>query len=131
MMAITVPMLLAATIANALAMAIFESRGLSDLGLLWNGGAGSNLLTGVALGIAGAVLVILPPIALGMAHFASVPNADISWRAALFMPLLLFCGAMGEELAFRGFIIQYLVRGWGPWIAIVATGDSFRLAAQR
>jgi membrane protease YdiL (CAAX protease family) len=125
MMAITVPMLLAATVANALAMAIFEARPLSDLGLMWNSGAGYNLLIGTVLGVAGAALVILPPIAFGMAHFASVPGADISWRAALFLPVLLFCGAMGEEIAFRGFILQYLIRGWKPWIAIVTTGALF------
>jgi uncharacterized protein len=125
MMALTVPIFLAAAAANALAMAIFESRKMSDLGLAWGGGAERNLLIGTALGAAGAAVVILPPIALGMAHFATVPNADISWRAALFLPLLLFCGAMGEEMAFRGFVLQYLMRGWTPWIAIVSTGALF------
>ncbi len=125
MMAITVPMLLAATVANALAMAIFESRPFSDIGLLWTGGTGYNLMVGIALGVAAAALVILPPVGLGMAHFAAVPDADISWRAALFLPVLLFCGAMGEEIAFRGFVLQYLMRGWKPWIAIVGTGLLF------
>lgn len=125
MMAITVAMLLAATVANGLAMAMFESRGLSDLGLLWNGGAGYNLLMGTALGVAGAALAILPPMALGMAHFAWVPNADVSWRAAMFLPVLLLCGALGEEIAFRGFVLQVLIRGWRPWIAIIGTGALF------
>jgi membrane protease YdiL (CAAX protease family) len=125
MMAITVPMLLAATVANALAMAIFESRPFSDIGLIWTGGTGYNLVVGIGLGVAAAALVILPPVALGMAHFAAVPDADISWRAALFLPVLLFCGAMGEEIAFRGFVLQYLMRGWKPWIAIVGTGVLF------
>jgi membrane protease YdiL (CAAX protease family) len=125
MMAITLGTLLAAAAASALAMAIFESRRMSDLGLAWGTGAERNLMLGTALGAAGAMLVILPPIALGMAHFAWVPNADISWRAALFLPILLFCGAMGEEIAFRGFVLQYLMRGWTPWIAILATGVLF------
>ncbi|MEP6715488.1 MAG: CPBP family intramembrane glutamic endopeptidase [Terriglobia bacterium] len=129
MMAITIPMLMAATGANALSMATFEARGLSDLGLEWNDRAVRNLTLGAVLGLAAAALVVLPAAALGMAHFRWVPGADVSWRAALFMPVLLLCGAMGEEIAFRGFVLQYLIRGWGdgkrPWIAIVLTGALF------
>ena len=124
-MAITVPMLVAATVANALSMATFESRGLSDLGLTWSHGAARNLWTGIALGLVAASLVVVSALAAGMAHYRLVPGADVSWGAALFMPALLFCGAMGEEIAFRGFVLQYLMRGWKPWIAIVATGMLF------
>jgi uncharacterized protein len=125
LMAITVPMLMAATGANALSMATFESRGISDLGLTWNDSAVRNLSIGVALGIGSGALVVLPALAAGMAHYRWLPDADVSWRAALFMPVLLFCGAMGEEIAFRGFVLQSLMRGWGPWIAIVSTGALF------
>ena len=31
------------------------------------------------------------------------PNADASWSASVFTVALLFCGAAGEEIAFRGF----------------------------
>jgi membrane protease YdiL (CAAX protease family) len=132
--AITVPPLVAAAVASALAMAIFESRGLGDLGLTWEAGTGRNLLTGLGLGAGAAALVILLPAALGLAHYEWLPNSEFSWRAALFLPLLLFCGAMGEEILFRGFVLQYLVRGYtrslrgyGPWIAIIAVGAIFGL----
>jgi membrane protease YdiL (CAAX protease family) len=125
MMALTLPMLLASAIASALAMAIFEAGSISDLGLAWREGTRWNLLTGMGLGAGAAILVILPPVALGMAHFAWIPNADFSWRAVVFLPILLFCGAMGEEIAFRGFVLQYLIRGWTPWVAILTTGLLF------
>ncbi len=125
MVAITVPMLVAATLASALSMATFESRGLTDLGLNWNDNAVRNGLLGLALGIGSAALVILPAVFGGMAAYRMVPNADISWRGAIFMPVLLLCGAMGEEIAFRGFALQYLIRGWGAWISIVCTGVLF------
>ncbi|HVW85518.1 MAG TPA: CPBP family intramembrane glutamic endopeptidase [Bryobacteraceae bacterium] len=125
LMGVTLGMLLAAAIASALAMAIFESRHMSELGLAWNRGSERNLLLGAVLGAGGAALVIVVPLALGMAHFEKVINPDISWRAALFMPVLLFCGAMAEEIAFRGFVLQYLTRGWGPWLAVLSTGALF------
>jgi membrane protease YdiL (CAAX protease family) len=125
MVALTVPMLLGSAVASALAMAIFEARSLGDTGLTWGEGTSRNLLTGIGLGAAGALLVIVPALAGGLARFAAVSNADISWRADLFLPMLLFCGAMGEEIAFRGFILQILMRGWGSWIAIVLIGTLF------
>src|SRR5580704_11192507 len=69
MVALTVPRLVAAAISGALAMALFESRRLTDLGLHWNRAGGHNLLTGIATGIAGAALLIFPPVLFGLAHF--------------------------------------------------------------
>jgi membrane protease YdiL (CAAX protease family) len=127
LMGITLGMLLSAAISSALSMAIFESRRFTDLGLNWQRGSGRNLLTGLGLGILAASAVILVPFALGMAHFASLKSADVSWRGDLFLPILLLCGAMAEELAFRGFVLQYLVRGWGVWAALLSTGALFGL----
>jgi membrane protease YdiL (CAAX protease family) len=62
-----------------------------------------------------------------MAEFRSVPRGDVSVGAALFTPLLLFCGAAGEEIAFRGFTLQYLIRGYGGWVAVPAIGILFGL----
>ncbi len=127
MMGLTLGSLLSAAISSALAMAIFESRKLTDLGLAFRAGSRRNLLTGVLLGIGAALSIVLVPVGFGLAHFQKVSNADVSWPAALFMPVLLFCGAMGEEIAFRGFVMQYLARGWGIWIAVIFTGTVFGL----
>ncbi len=125
MVALTVPRLVAAAVAGALAMAIFESRKLTDLGLHWGDSGGRNLLMGVAVGVGGALLLILPAVLSGMAHFESVPNADVSWSASLFTISLLFCGAAGEEIAFRGFPLQILMRSYGSWAAIFGVGALF------
>ncbi len=125
MIALTVPPLIAAAVASSLGIAIFESRRLEDTGLAWNDGALRNLLIGIALGIAAAALAILPAIALGFARFQSSPHADVSWRGAMFTPVLLFCGALGEEIAFRGFALQYLMRGYGRWAAIIGVAALF------
>jgi len=125
MAAVTLSTLLAGSISGAFAIAIFESRPLTDVGLAWHPGAGRNLLLGISLCVAGALIAILPAVALHIAHFETIPNADVSWRAALFTPLLLLCGAAGEEIAFRGFALQYLMRGFGDWAAICGMGALF------
>lgn len=125
MIALTVPPLVAAAIASAIAIAIFEDRTLGDTGLAWAGGSLRNLLCGAGLGVLAASVAILPAVALGRAHFQYSTHADVSWRGALFTPVLLFCGALGEEIAFRGFVLQYLIRGYGRWAAIFGTGALF------
>lgn len=127
MVALTIPPLIAASITGAIAMAIFESRGLSDLGLHWREGAGRNFLTGIAVGVGGATVLIAAPWAMGMAHFKSVPGAAGTGPAVIFTLALLFCGAAGEEIAFRGFPLQFLMRGYGAWISIAAVGILFGL----
>ena len=125
MIALTVPPLVAAAISSSLAMAIFESRKLEETGLVWRESTLRNLLIGIVLGAAAALLAILPAVGLGFAHFHRLDNADVSWSGALFTPILLFCGALGEEIAFRGFVLQYLMRGYGRWAAILGCGALF------
>jgi len=127
MVAQTIPPLIAASVIGALAMAIFESRSLSDLGLHWREGTGRNLLTGLVVGAGGASLLIAAPVLTGLAHFEPVPGAGFSSRAALFTLALLFCGAAGEEIAFRGFPLQFLIRGYGAWISVPGIGILFGL----
>ncbi len=125
--AIVVTTFVAGCVWSSFGMAVFESRTLADLGLHLRDGAGRNLISGVALGIGGALLAIIPPVLVGAAHFEPVPGADVSLRGALFTPLLLLCGAAGEEIAFRGFALQYLMRGYGAWAGILSVGALFGL----
>jgi membrane protease YdiL (CAAX protease family) len=127
MVAQTVPPLLAASLLGGLAMAIFESRGLTDLGLHWRKEAQSNLLMGTAVGAGGAAILILAPVIVRAAHFEPVADAGFSALTAVFTLALLFCGAAGEEIAFRGFPLQFLIRGYGAWIAVPGIGILFGL----
>ena len=125
MVAITLTPLIAAALSGAFAMAIFDAGTLSDLGLHWHPGAARNLLLGTAAAALGAALTVMPAVWLGLARFASTPNADVSLSGALFTPVLLFCGAAGEEIAFRGFPLQYLIRGYGAWAGVLGIGILF------
>lgn len=125
MVADTVPLLIAAILASTLAMMIFESRGLNDQGFAWDGGSRFNLLIGAGLGIGGAVLMITPCLIFGLAHFEIDPGTETSALAMVFTPFLLLCGAAGEEILFRGFMLQYLMRGYGNWAGILGVGVLF------
>jgi hypothetical protein len=127
LVAATVPPLVTASILGALGMAIFESRRLSDLGLFWHHGTGRNLLIGIAVGAGGAALLIAGPLVSGLAHFEPVAGVSFSPRAAAFTLALLFCGSAGEEIGFRGFPLQFLMRGYGAWPAIIGIGVLFGL----
>ena len=130
MVAQTIPPLVAASLMGALAMAIFEARSLSDLGLHWREGAGGNLLTGVRWAQAAPYCSSCAPVLAGFAHFELIPDASqgaFSLRIAVFTLALLFCGAAGEEIAFRGFPLQFLMRDYGAWISIIGIGIIFGL----
>ena len=123
----TLATLISAALASAAAMAIFESRKLTDLGLAFREGSRRNLIIGIAMGTGSAIAIMLIPVAAGAAHFQWVKDPDISIGGDLFTPILLFCGAMGEEIVFRGFIRQYLARGWGKWAGVIAAALFFGL----
>jgi membrane protease YdiL (CAAX protease family) len=71
-------------------------------------------------------LALAPGLLMGMARFApassSVP-VDVS--TAIFVTLLILCGAAGEELLFHGFAFQALMAGLGPFAAIFPVGVIF------
>ncbi|MCU1262969.1 MAG: Abortive infection protein [Bryobacterales bacterium] len=107
---LTIGSLIAAALATAFAMAIFGGRPLIDVGLHWNHLSRTNVLWGIAGGAAAATLVLVPAVLFHAAHFVASPEAGANWRTLLFVPLLLFCGAAGEELLFHGFAFQVLLR---------------------
>ncbi len=125
MAANTIPLLLTGAIVNALALAIFEQRQLREIGLDWITGSSRNLFAGIILAALAAAAVVFLPMGFGKVHFETLPQVETNWRAVLFTLMLLFCGAAGEEMIFRGFPLQFLMRGYGSWISILGTGALF------
>ncbi len=124
---LTIGSLVAAALATAFSTAIFGGRPLIDVGLFWNHHSRVNLGWGVAGGALTAVMVLVPPVLTGAAHFVSSPEAGANWRTLLFVPILLFCGAAAEELLFHGFGFQVLVRELGTWATVLPVGILFGL----
>ena len=118
----------AAAVANAVVVRIYERGRLSDVGLGWSLSSGREFLTGSGSGIAAAVCVVVIPVALQMAKFVRTPTPpDHAWATFAFTGVAIFFGAMGEEMLFRGYAFQLLVRALGPFATILPTSVIFGL----
>ncbi|MDE3167617.1 MAG: CPBP family intramembrane metalloprotease [Acidobacteriota bacterium] len=118
-------MMLTGFTANALCLRIFEGRGLADCGLWINSSAGRNLLLGLAGGAGTAVVVLVPPVLTGMAHFDRRGGDPISASSVVFLVFMLAAGSIGEELIFRGYGLQTMIAAIGPWATILPLGVLF------
>jgi hypothetical protein len=118
----------AAVVANAVVVRIYERGRLADVGLGWSPSSGREFLTGLAAGIAAVVVVVLVPVALRMATFHRAPApVEHPWASFAFGGVAIFFGAMGEELLFRGYVFQLLIRVLGPFATILPTSVIFGL----
>lgn len=122
---ITATGLAGAVAANSLSLRIFEGLRLPSVGLGWDKPSVQNLLFGVAGGAGSAMVVLCIPLALRAAHFGAAPESGASVGAYWFLPLLLLFGSAGEELLFRGYGFQILLRAIGPWATIIPVGILF------
>jgi membrane protease YdiL (CAAX protease family) len=114
-------------LATFLCWKIYDETPLPQAGLELNRRGGRDLWMGVAAGMAGAVLALVPGVVIGVARFTPVPDAQASFNTASFVTILLFCGAAGEEMLFHGFAFQALIVGLGPFAAIFPVGVIFGL----
>ena len=108
--------LLAGLGANLLISFKFE-RGLpSDFGMGWEPAAPRQFGSGVGIGIVAVAMAVGIAILAGFAHFEA-GSADSS---AIWLAVVLLVGALGEELLFRGYAFQYLLRAFGPAMVAVS-----------
>jgi membrane protease YdiL (CAAX protease family) len=121
----TISVFLSAIIANVLCMRIYEHRGIAAIGLQGDRASFRNLLLGLLGGVGSAVLALTPPLVVGMAHLQPDPKSGASIGSFAFVSILLLIGASGEEILFRGFGFQILLRSIGPWATIIPVGLLF------
>lgn len=118
----------AAAVANAVVVRIYERGRLADVGLSWAPSSGREVFIGTALGSTAAISVILVPLGLKMATLERVPvGVEHPWGAFAFGSIAILFGAMGEELMFRGYAFQLLIRSLGPFATILPTSVIFGL----
>ena len=118
----------AAAVANTLAVRIYERGNLSDIGLGWTPASRRNLSLGLLGGIGAALVVVLLPLVLRLADLKRVPEAPLRWPSLVFVSVLLLFGAVGEEMLFRGYGFQVLVKGIGAFATILPVAVLFGLA---
>ncbi len=118
----------AAAVANTLAVRIYERGRLADIGLGWSVASRRNLSFGLLGGIGAGLVVVVIPLALRRADLERVPNEHFQWPSLLFVSILLLFGAVGEEMLFRGYGFQVLVKGIGAFATILPVSVLFGLA---
>ncbi len=117
----------AAAVANALALRIYERGQLSDVGLGWTPAARRNLSLGILGGLLAAALVVTVSAIRG-GGWEHIPGQSMHWSSLLFLSVVLLFGAIGEELLFRGYGFQVLVRAIGPFATILPVSVLFGFA---
>jgi len=122
---ITVGGLLAAALSNALCLRIYVRRGIAAIGLQGDRAAFVNLVFGCLGGIGAASLVLAGPLLFHAARIERDPASPASLPSFLFVSVLLLFGSAGEELLFRGFGFQVLLRALGGWTTILPVGVIF------
>lgn len=118
----------AATIANLICMRIYERRPLSEVGLEWTGASLRHLGIGVAGGAAVAALIVLVPALCGLANWAPSAEKPSGWGALAYFFILVLFGVVGEEMMFRGYGLQIMVRRFGVWATLLPMGVLFAAA---
>lgn len=114
---------IAAVATNVVTLRIYEGRELADIGFHWSPASAHNLIWGLAGGIAGALVVLASPLAVRAASLQ--PGADAHLRIFFFVMVMLAFGAAGEEVLFRGYGFQVLLRTIGPYATILPVGVLF------
>lgn len=116
-----------ASIANALAIRIYERARLADIGLHWGSASARNLLFGFVGGVGAVAIVVIPSVASGVAYFQRSGEQMASMGSLLFVALVLLFGVVGEEMLFRGYGFQVLVPVYGKAATLLPMAVPFAL----
>lgn len=122
--AIVLTSLVASGFANWVSLRIYEQKPLPDVGLWWNRQSMRNAALGIAGGVGAAALVLAGPLAAGVAHLRPA-GGEFHVATLAFVALMLLAGAAGEEMLFRGYGFQLLIRSAGPVATVLPVGVLF------
>lgn len=110
---------------TAVMMRIYEMRPFYTVGLFFNRPGAAHLGIGLALGAGSSLLVVGVQRVFGWVRFERVAFLPDELLTLSFWFLILLIGAAGEELLFRGYGFQHLIRAFGPWFSITSTSVLF------
>lgn len=118
----------AAGVANAMVLRIYERGQLADIGLGWTIASRRNLALGMLGGGGAGLIVLVGPILFRVADLEPSPESHFHWPSLLLVSIILLFGSVGEEMLFRGYGFQALVKAIGPFATILPTAVLFGLA---
>ena len=115
-------------VANFLTLRIFDRLPIFAIGLATGRGSWRNMLLGLLFGAGCAALMLVAPLLAGTGHLVASPSTAPAWSSIAFYFVVLFFGATGEELIFRGYAFQLLIQKLGPFATVLPVGVIFGLA---
>ena len=115
---------ISATVATVFVARIVERVPLQVMGIGFQSGWNGNLKTGVAIGSSLIVLTMLGALAFGETQVEWTFSQAAANQMALTLGILIVAAAF-EELVFRGYPLQILIKGIGPWKAILVMSCIF------
>jgi membrane protease YdiL (CAAX protease family) len=118
----------AAGVANAIVLRIYERGQLADIGLGWTAASRRNLALGILGGAGAGMVVLLGPILVRVADLEPSKELHFQWPSLLLVSIVLLFGSVGEEMLFRGYGFQVLVKAIGPFATVLPMGVLFGLA---
>ena len=118
----------AAGVANAIVLRIYERGQLADIGLGWTAASRRNLALGILGGAGAGMVVLLGPILVRVADLEPSKESHFQWPSLLLVSIVLLFGSVGEEMLFRGYGFQVLVKAIGPFATVLPMGVLFGLA---
>ncbi|MBV9613077.1 MAG: CPBP family intramembrane metalloprotease [Acidobacteriaceae bacterium] len=124
----TVGLCVTGLLANFLTMRIFDRRPFLDIGLRGGRASGVNFGLGILFGAGAASLMLAAPLIAGTGHLVTRSNSQFTWPSLIFYLLALLIAAFGEEMIFRGYAFQLLIRKMGAFATILPVGVIFGLA---
>jgi membrane protease YdiL (CAAX protease family) len=115
---------------SAFVVRAFERGTLSDIGFGWEASSARQTLAGAGAGSLAALAAMLVPAACGLAQLerSADPANAFTPGKFLFVSTMLLFGAVGEELLFRGYAFQLLLRRFGAARVILPFGALFGAA---
>ncbi len=117
---------ISAVATNILTLRIYEGRKLADIGFHWNPISAHNLIWGLVGGVASAFVTLASPLAVRAASLQP-GGAQAHWSRFVWIFVILIFGAAGEEVLFRGYGFQVLLRSMGAFATILPVGVLFGL----
>ncbi len=118
----------AAALANAFTLRIYERGKFSDIGLQFSPATGRNSFIGFLGGFGAAAFCAGIPLLTGMATLDASPEQPGTIASFIFVSIILLIGAVGEEMLFRGYGFQLLLKRWGTFATVLPIGVLFAWA---
>ena len=128
----TIFSLLPAVVVTTLLLLRIRGRPIAAIGLAFNSGALRQTCAGAGIGAGMAVLITGVQYGAGWVEVEPATEqlrntlGDFIWTPPFWSGLaILIVGSAGEELLFRGYGLQQLIRATNPWVAILGTSAVF------